>query len=286
MHPRQSSSIRLAFFLSVIACSAVACHRPRVDPLPGTAQPFTAPPVFARWWAMTAECSGASTAMTDVKWFVVPGVSLFWRAGSVINGYWSREDNAIVLAQGAIDDGAVVRHEMLHAMQREGRHLRRDFVEHCGGVVSCLSVCLEAAGEGPVPNAALAVVPSDLMPVEVTIDPAVSEGPVDGRFTVTVSVRNPRADSVVVPLPGSSPGSAPGFRFELTNGTFGVANGIAWRGSAPMVFGPGETRRAVFDIRVADGANASLQSLTPGLYEIRGGFGLAWSSTRSFTLSQ
>jgi hypothetical protein len=147
MHRRQVSTTSRALSLFVAACVLAACWRPRLEsPLPASARPFDPPTVFGEWWAMTAECSGSSAPMASVQFYVVPGVSLFWREGSVVNGFWSRTGNRIVLAEGAVSDGEVVRHEMLHALTNDGRHTRQAFLERCAGVVACLTPCVEAAG--------------------------------------------------------------------------------------------------------------------------------------------
>ena len=106
---------------------------------------------------MTAQCSGSSAPRASVQWYVVPGVWVFWREGSVVNGFWSRSGNRIVLAEGAVDDGFVVRHEMLHALTVDGRHTRQAFLERCGGVVACLSPCMEAANAGSSQSGAIDV---------------------------------------------------------------------------------------------------------------------------------
>ena len=236
---------------------------------------------------MTSECSGKTRAFSEMRWFVVPGVSLFWRDGSVVNGFWSREGNKIVLAEGAIDDGEVVRHEMLHALENEGRHTRGAFIERCGGVVSCMSACIDAASRSPHGGTALPHVAASLMEIDVAVDPI---DPVatayDGHFAVTVLVKNPAKDSVVVTLPGVEEGvRTPSFRYELSDGSEGVAYSLPAPDSGMMVFGPGETRRAVFDFKISTSFRG-MRVLPPGSYSVRGGFGAAWSAPRSFVLAQ
>jgi len=275
----------LLLFLAVGALAA--CFRPRVESsLPTGAQRFSAPPVYGKWWAMTAECSGATSSLSTVQWFVVPGVSLFWRDGSVVNGYWSREGNAIVLAEGALEDGTVVRHEMLHALQDDGRHTRT-FIERCAGVVGCMSACVEAARRSAPVIAALPRASASQMLIDVAIDP-LERGLTgsDGYFALTVSVRNPSRDSVVVELPRSPESAAASwFRFELSNGTVVIMNSTPAQASGSMVFAPGETRRAVFDIRLSQLLEGAA-SLTPGTFAVRGGFGTEWSVSKSFALAQ
>ena len=273
--------------LVVLAVGALAaCFRPRVESsLPTGARRFSAPPVYGKWWAMTSECSGATGSMSTVQWFVVPGVSLFWRDGNVVNGYWSREGNAIVLAEGAVEDGAVVRHEMLHALQDEGRHTRT-FMERCAGIVGCMSACVQAArGSAPV-VAALPRASASEMLIDVAIDPLERGLSGDGYFALTVSVRNPSRDSVVVVLPPSPESAAVSwFRFELTNGTVVVMNSTPARSRGRWSLHQGETRRAVFDLRLSQALEGA-GGLTPGTYAVRGGFGTEWSVPKSFVVGQ
>lgn len=286
MDRRLVRNTRRTLLLAFAAFSVGACQRLRVESrLPDTAHRFVAPSIYEKWWAMTAECSGTTGSLASVQWFVVPGVSLFWRDGSVVNGFWSRDENKIVLAEGAIDDGAVVRHEMLHALTVEGRHTRRAFIERCGGVVSCQTACIEAAGRSPEGGASLPRVAANAMEIDVTVDPVdPASNAYDGHFALTVSVRNPGGDSVVVALPGSGDGvRTPSFRYELSNGTEGISYSLP--ASGLMVFGPGETRRAVFDFKVSS-AFEGLRVLPPGTYSVRGGFGPVWSAPRSFVLAQ
>jgi hypothetical protein len=286
MDRRLALGTKRVLLLFFVAGFVAACHTTRLESsLPAGAHAFTAPPIYERWWAMTSECSGTSTAMADVKFFVVPGASLFWLEGNVVNGYWSREGNRIVLAEGAIDDGAVVRHEMLHAQQRDGRHTR-SFVERCGGIVGCMSACLEAAGRGASPGASLPRVAPNALELDVGVDPQEPGSNVfDGHLTVTVTARNPRTDSVVVVLSPSRSAAAPSFRFELNSGSFTIANTTSVRDSGLMVFGPGEIRRAVFDLRITASLDGA-RSFPPGTYEVRGGFGSQWSMPRAFILAQ
>jgi hypothetical protein len=277
-----------ALLLAFAAIFAGACQRLRVEsPLPATAHRFVAPAVYQQWWALTSECSGASGSLESVQWFVVPGVSLFWRDGSVVNGFWSRDGNKIVLAEGAIDDGEVVRHEMLHALQVDGRHTRRAFIERCGGVVSCMSACIDVASRSPQGGASLPRVPASSMVIDVAVDPGdPGSTSYDGHFAVTVSVRNPARDSVVVTLPGFEEGvRTPSFRYELSDGTEGVSYSLPAPDSGLMVFGPGETRRAVFDFKISSSFKG-MRVLPPGSYSVRGGFGAQWSAPRSFVLAQ
>jgi hypothetical protein len=176
---------------------------------------------------------------------------------------------------------------MLHALEVDGRHTRRAFIERCGGVVSCMSACIEAASRSPQGGASLPRVAASVMAIDVAVDPIEpGSSAFDGHFAVTVSVRNPGADSVVVGLPGLEEGArTPSFRYELSNGTEGITYSLPAPDSGLMVFGPGETRRAVFDFRISS-AFEGIRVLPPGTYSVRGGFGAVWSAPRSFVLAQ
>ncbi|HWP72809.1 MAG TPA: hypothetical protein VNM36_17000 [Gemmatimonadaceae bacterium] len=280
MRQRLARITRSTLVLFTLVVGVAGCHRAFVAPrLPSTARRFAAPSIYRKWWAMTAECSRSpQQSMESVEWFVVPGVSVFWYQGNLTSGFWSGAGNRIVLAEGALDDGAVVRHEMLHALQPIAGHSRA-FVGQCGGLVICLSACREAAGKAPVVLQALRRVDADAMLVDVAFDPPDEGSATDDHLTFTVTAHNPSADSVVVDLASRTTA----FRFELTSATDTIRNAVpAWESSG-MVFAPGETRRAVFDFRTASvlgGLRAS-----EGTFAVRGGFGARWSAPKSITVS-
>jgi hypothetical protein len=222
-----------------------------------------------------------------VEWFVVPGVSEFEHEGRLVSGYWSRVSNRVVLAEKAMMDGALVRHEMLHALEHDIGHSRRAFLQRCGGVVVCITSCLRESGSAPVPGAWLARVPPDSMMIDVQVNPLQPGYATDeGHFRLTVTVRNPRRDSVVVLLPASRDGAPPGsFSFVLKSEALGLwYEERAWDPGI-MTFGPGETRRSVYDFTVSARFDG-LRALPPGVYGVKGGFGPASSATRSFVLVQ
>jgi len=279
MKPRLARIARSTLVLFALVVSFAGCHRAFVAPrLPPTAQRIAAPSIYRRWWAMTAECSGSRESIESVEWFVVPGVTVFWYQGNLTSGFWSGAGNRIVLAEGALDDGAVVRHEMLHALQPAAGHSRA-FVGQCGGLVICLSACREAAGRAPRVSHALRRVDADAMQVDVAFDPPDQGSASDDHLTFTVTAHNPSTDSVVVDLASRTPV----FRFELTSATDTIRNAVPSWGSSEMVFGPGETRRAVFDFR-ASSVFAGFRTME-GAVAMRGGFGARWSAPKSITVS-
>ena len=278
MRPRLARNARSTLVLFSLLVGFAACHRSFVAQLPSTAKRFSAPSIYRKWWTMTAECSGSQRSMESVEWFVVPGVAVFWYQGNLTSGFWSGAGNRIVLAEGAVDDGAVVRHEMLHALQPEPGHSRA-FVGPCGGLVFCLSACREAAGSAPRVSPALRRVDADDLLVDVAFDPPDQGSSTDDHLTFTVTAHNPSTDSVVVALTSR----ITTFRFELTSATDTIRNAVPAWDSTEMIFGPGETRRAVFDLRAASVWGGFRTS--EGAVAIRGGFDARWSAPKSITVS-
>jgi len=272
--------------LSLLAFAA-ACHAPLDPPPPDGAERFIAPPIYQQWWSMTSECSGASGSLKAIDWFVVPGVSRFDFEGQQVSGYWSRAGNRIVMAERAMLNGAVVRHEMLHALQRTGAHERRAFLGRCAGVVICITRCLQEGGRPPVPRASLPRLRPEAMALDVIVEPAHPGARAsDGHFRLTVTVRNPRRDSVVVLLPPSGDAGAPeGFTLQLSGADVGIWQGDRAWDSAVTVFGPGETHRAVFDFRLSKTFDG-FRAVPPGKYEVVGRFGGASTARKQFLLEE
>jgi hypothetical protein len=274
--------------LLLVASGSITACVGLLDPkLPSGTKSLSVPPVYKLWWSMTEQCSGLTRSMAAVDWYVVPGVSHLNDQGTAVGGYWSRGSNEIVLAEGESMDGTLVRHEMLHAMLGTANHLRRAFLERCGGTVICILSCVRDAGAPPVPGARVArVTPEDMVVgVELTPnDPSTST--YDGHFMVTVTVRNPRKDSVVVVLPASGDsGPGPSFSFDVGNGdNWSWYDERAWD-SEVTIFGPRETKRDVFDFAVKphfDGA----RGLPPGTYYLRGAFGHQWTEYQTLEIGR
>ena len=101
--------------IAALLFAVAACQASLTDPaLPSGAVRFTPPGVYATWWAMTEQCSGTTGDMSDVSWYVVPGVDAILDGDITVVGYWSRISNRIVLAGAEQKDGGTIRHEMLH----------------------------------------------------------------------------------------------------------------------------------------------------------------------------
>jgi hypothetical protein len=259
-----------------------ACEVATAPVLPDGAVRFEPPPAYRLWWAMTQECSGRPGSFTAVDWYVVPGAHFLDVEGKRVDGYWTAPGNTIVLAESAVMDAALVRHEMLHALIRVTSHPRESFLGRCGGVVVCISSCLAEAGPPPPPDpAALHVSPTGLE-VNVLVTP---ERPAralyGGYFTLTVTVHNPRDQAVVVTLPPSADAGPPvTFEYRIEGSGLAAAyNDRAWDESV-IRFGPGETKRRVYDFRMTDVSGLiGRDGLGPGTYQFRAAYGGVWAAT-------
>jgi hypothetical protein len=259
-----------------LAATLVAACEQIVDPaLPTDAIAFTPPPLYTRWWAMTESCSGKNGSLSSVKWDVVPNTSDFLLNGETVSGYWTEGSNSIVVAAGVRLDGAVVRHEMLHALTRTSGHSRADFLERCGGVVSCTSQCVTDAGTVPTIDPALPVVSPDSLDVTVELAPAQPSLAVDsGAFTMIISVHNPANHSIVAALPQLTGGTSAVYSFDIKStfapgGRFQGVRSIA--DPSVIVFAAGETKHQYFDFII--GNITSGRTITPGLYDFSGAYG-------------
>lgn len=101
--------------------------------LPLGAVPLAAPTIYRSWHEKTEDCSGLSGQFTELKWYVVPGVSTFPTARGPQVGLWAEErgQHRIVLAGNYAEHEMVVRHEILHALLDRSGHPPEYFVERC-----------------------------------------------------------------------------------------------------------------------------------------------------------
>jgi hypothetical protein len=266
--------------LLLTAALLVGCERPAAPVLVEGAERFSPPPAYQLWWEVTQECAGRRGLFSRVRWYYVPGARTLLVNGQRVEGYWTSAGNTIVLAEAALLKGPLVRHEMLHALQDGDGHPREFFLRRCGGVVVCDGAC---ADEEPLPppNPALTRAEPNGLEIGVEIWPeAPSLGLYGGYLTLTVTARNPRADSVIVTLPGTMFGE-PGTSFEyVVEDQVGATGGSARAWDDGVVrFAPGEVKRHVFDFRLynADGSGPAV-ILSPGTQRLYGAYGGHWSS--------
>lgn len=267
-------SVRRALLvLSVIitAGAVSACGHLVDPPLPPSTSQFSAPLVYTHWWAMTQACSGQSGALAAVSWFETTDTLKDPRSGAVIDGYWSAATNRIVLSAKMKLDGGTVRHEMLHALLREGGHSRAQFLGQCAGVVTCTTACVEDAGPAPPTDPASIEVLPESLTVGIAVEPAAPSAANDeGFFTMTVTARNPSSHPVTVllPLPARP---ARTFAFDITGPGGRAIDGVIQLDPSANTFAAGETKQQVFDFVI--GQQPLARVLPPGNYTVIGSYG-------------
>lgn len=276
----RSATRRLGALLTCLALTSQGC-RDLTDPaLPGNATPLTPPAVYARWWAMTEQCSGHSADFGAVSFYVATG-SFGISAGSQTNlaGYYSGASNRIVFADTAYLDGAVIRHEMLHAILGAGvqGHPRDQFLGRCLGVVTCEQACISDAGPaGPADPAAQGIDASALR-ISGVVDPvSPNRGIDDGWFTFTISVTNPRTVPVLVSLEPSGDAGPP-VSVSWTDERPGPDGGTYTRyydyraldAASVARFAAGETKRFVIDFQ-AGRTEGVRWGMAPGPHALQG----------------
>jgi hypothetical protein len=265
-----------------------ACERPSAPVLTDGAQRFEPPPAYRLWWDMTVQCSGRRAPLSAVRWYFVPGAQTVQVNGQTYAGYWSSEGNNIVLAEAAMLDGSLVRHEMLHSLIARGGHPRDDFLGRCGGVVMCDQRCIADAEPLTPLSPAIPRVGPDALEIDVTVTPqAPSPTQYGGYFTMTVTARNPRTSPIAVTLP-ASPDTRPPVTFEYridSPGGYIESSERAWDDGVTR-FASGETKRYVFDFHAVGPQQATLDGgLRPGTYDLRGAYGGRWVPATTITLS-
>jgi hypothetical protein len=270
-----------SFQLIAAVAFATACER-IVDPaLPSTANSFSPPPVYDKWWTMVESCSGVSRPLANVTWFGIPG-SAFQLGSDIVTGYWTAASNRIVLADSARLDGLVVRHEMLHALIRQSGHPRSAFLEKCAGLVSCTPECVADAGPSGTANIGYPSVPPDSLDVSIEILPNPPTFRVDGGvFSIVVSAHNRASHPVNISLPTVGGQRVAPFSFEI-RGFSALAPRIA--GSLDLTdpsvttFAASETKRQYFDFNI--GTVVRNRTVAPAGYRFTGSY-----ATRSASLS-
>lgn len=253
---------------AMVACLDV----PTAPPLPYGIVTFTPPAYYSLWWSMDETCSAVSGSLASVTFYSVPDSVLIVGAnGAQADGYYTTRGNEIVLHARLINNGAAVRHEMLHALIQAG-HLRSQFLERCGGVVACSGSCITDAGPPPVPPPETPAVPPDSFDVAVeftssTVSPSVN----GGYLGITVTAHNRATHAVIaaVPLSGGTLAFRATFEIQLDrpDGS-GSGLGHVVQDSEELFFAAGETKRLVFDFAPSHPVLA-----VAGTYTVTGRFG-------------
>src|SRR5215208_5782806 len=239
---------RTTWLVSVVLLALAACSL-ITWPVPDGAERFARPDVYARWWALTEACSGYSGDMGAVHWYRVPG-STFIRDGRSVGGYWNRYTNRIVLAEEGIEQGPIVRHEMLHALLQRGGHPRLQFLGACASLLYCQGICVEDAGRWQAPRKDYVILSPESLDVASRAELLPREADGQRWLTLEVSVRNPRGRALVVAAPGD-PVTPPTFGFDLRGPSGGISGGEVATDSSTLFFEPFETKKWLFEFKVA-----------------------------------
>jgi len=225
---------------------------------------------YGLWWRVTESCSGLSGASDQIRWYVIPGVQKFTTDDGQASGAYYPSTREIVLAEGAMDDGSLVRHEMLHALLQRPVHDPAYFRDRCGGIVSC--DCPAIQGPSPASPAVSArdlQISTDVQPIVVT------DSASGGWIVVVVSATNPRTESVWVDLtrlPGDT--LALGWEFFLSNADMSESTVLPLR----LGFAPGERKQFAFDVRLRN-----FPTVPPGSYQVTGRLNLARGTSATIT---
>ena len=133
----------------LLTSALVTCTTPTEPRFPRDAIEIDAPPQFALWWRMTEACSGLRGDLGSIRWYVQTGVDALQIPGNQdgrYGGYWWALGNRILLTEKAVTQPWLIRHEMLHALIGRVGHPRSQFVDRCGGTVTCTGECERQAG--------------------------------------------------------------------------------------------------------------------------------------------
>jgi hypothetical protein len=250
---------RLWSAAAAIAFAMQACTWP--TDLPSSATPLTPPSIYARWWTMTEACSGHTRDFNAIRWYHTPG-STVQLNGADVSGFYSHSGHYVVVTDAMVDNGAGVRHEMLHALLDVVGHPRDQFLGACEDVVNCGGPCALDAGAWapPAPYVSLSV---DSMNVssDVQLLPRETDGQ---RWVVlTVTAMNPLSRAIIAVPNGAH------LSWGFNNGINSMS--LPVEDSSNLYFAANQTRSWLFEFRVAE--SEELYTLPIGDRFIDGGFG-------------
>lgn len=271
----------VAVVLGLAACGGDGVVGP---PLPSDAQLFSPPGVYSTWWNMTQACSGLTGSLAAVTWYTTDEVIHEPNSGDVVLGYWSSASNQIVLTTASVTDGATVRHEMLHALLRQGGHPRNQFLGKCAGTVPCEEPCIRDAGPYPTPPESPIHITLESTDLTVDVEPRnPTPGQDGGFFTITVMAHNRSTHWASVTPSLAQDDTTSTFSFDVRSVTSGgFTGGNVALDPSERIFAPGETKKQVFDFRIGDSPFGN--QLQSGNYTIRGGYSDYWSADSAFVI--
>ena len=126
-----------ALVFAATGCGGTGATDAALEPLPEGARFRAIPGMYSVWWQQVEQCAGQKQDFAKVSWYYVPGTGFFdYGSSEGLSGIWLPGRNAITIAEFALDDALIVRHEELHAILRRSDHPAQFFVEKCGDLVS------------------------------------------------------------------------------------------------------------------------------------------------------
>jgi hypothetical protein len=232
---------------------AGACKEPTgTIPFPEDAVEIAPSAPYARWWAMTQSCADHARPMAMVRFYVVPGLAID-DGTTRYAGYWFRDGNRIVLAKPYATDGAVVRHEMLHALLQRGDHRRADFVDRCGGIVDFGDGLHEESAEllaAPGPTSPVLLPSQFRIELVLAPQPIALTSPDSGWLSATVVVTNPRDEPVWARIERAGHDSIGPTLGVTVDGQSTWVTRTRYSVDSLVPFGPGEVKRQVLDVKL------------------------------------
>jgi hypothetical protein len=258
--------------INLLVLALVACRAP-TTPLPSGAERFSPPAVYAEWWGLTEACSGLTGDFSAVAWYRIPNSETVpFGEGGVVNGVWEGDGNRIILGGDDLDEGDLVRHEMLHALLQRGGHPRSMFIGRCRSTVVCTGQCITDGGPAPAPDPSAIAVRPESLKVSVEIVPTAPGGDVKGGyFMMIVSARNPFGVPVIAQLPPSGDaGPSASFGYFIRSGSDTRQYDLRAEVPEDSEFAASETKRMIFDYHV--GAGDTRYELPPGVFFFDGGY--------------
>lgn len=146
----------------------------------------------------------------------------------------------------------------------------------------CAEACVRDAGPYPTPPELPIHIDGDSLDLSVAIDPQQPDSANGGFFTITVMARNRSSHWAAVAPSLSSTDTLRAFSFDVHGPNGAITTSATYFDPSQRIFAPGETKKAVFDFRIGDGA--FVQQLPNGDYIARGGFSDYWTADDPFVI--
>ena len=235
--------------VSLLAVAGCALFDDDSD-FPSTARSLEPPALYRTWWSIVEGCSDRARPFDEVSWFQVGFGELAIRGESAA-GAWFVEGNRIVLKTWVVPTGALVRHEMLHAILQTGSHPPEYFERKCGDEVACGRDCQD---EAPLPDARELAI--EVFEVRVALyPPAPSIEEHKGFVTVALHVRNPaNGDAYLSATRLAQSQCVLGFLIESTTAPAWSKLACTYfpydERNSRTYFRAGETRRFLYDVDI------------------------------------